>query len=629
MKKFISILIGGLVGWGAQAATVTVGAWTPLFKGVDLASGQQQSGGTAAPDHQVLCLRVDLGDPDVELFGTPKCADCALDTLSENTSHFLEQNALQVAVNGGFYGGSGGATDTQPGTPDNVLGLAISQGVRVSAPDSRYAATLLFTASNQAYYLPYNTPATNTAGIHTAISGNRPLLINGANVQAPLPSDLDPRTALGLSQDRRHLFLLTIDGRQPGWSDGADFYDTGEWLKRFGASDGINVDGGGSTTMVMADCLGAAERLNRPSYVAAYGRERIVGHNFGVRARPLESGLRGLVIEPGTTTALVTWETDAPATTQVEYGLTASYGSVTALDPRLVRQHVATLAGLQPGTTYHYRAVSSSVGRSDTQACQFKTLTSLVTTQVFDLTQEWSFATNNLDGVNWTAPGYDDSGWPGRGPGLLCVENSTTVAPKNTALPPGYGLPIPRTYYFRTHFPFTGSPAGASLTFSNYIDDGAVFHLNGVEIHRLRMPPEPEVIRNNTLADGFACADNPRSGDANIECPDVFTLSGPALASLVEGDNVLAVEVHNYTDGSLDLVFGTALIQSSVGLVLPRLGVWTEANVATLFWNGEGFTLQQAADVGGSEVWSDVPGPVTLSPYSVTTTTTTFYRLRR
>ena len=627
MKKLVPILAGVLLAQAARAATITIGPWSPRFKGIELASGQQQSDGTAAPDQQVLCLRIDLTDPDVELFATPKC-DCALDTLSENTSHFLEQYGLQVAVNGGFYGRSGGATDTQPGTPDNVLGVAISQGTTVSAPDSRYAATLLFTESKQAFYLPYNTPATNTAGIHTAISGNRPLLINGANVQPPIPSDLDPRTALGFSQDRRYLLLLTIDGRQAGWSDGADFHDTGEWLKRFGASDGINVDGGGSTTMVVADCLGTPERLNRPSYVAAYGRERIVGHNLGVRAKPLESGLRQFAIEPGTTTALLTWETDVPATTQVEYGLAPNYGSATALDPRLLRQHVATLSGLRPGATYYYRATSASGGSSDNQACRFTTTTSLVTTQVFDLTQEWSFTTNNLNGVNWTAPGYDDSGWLGRGPGLLCVENSATVAPKNTALPPAFGQPIPRTYYFRTHFPFEGSTAGTSLVLSNYVDDAAVFYLNGVEVYRLRMPPAPEVILNSTLADGFACADNPRSGDANTECPDVFTLSGAALGSLTQGDNVLAVEVHNYTDGSLDLVFGTALIQNAPALVLPRLNVWAEAGGATLFWNGEGFTLQQAPGVG-AETWTDVPGPVTHSPFPVTFGNTTFYRLRR
>jgi hypothetical protein len=625
----LALLAIGLAGPSTQGASVTVGPWSPLFQGVEFASGQQRRQGTAAPDQQVRCLRVDLDAPGVELFGTPKCPDCALDTLSENTSHFLEQYELQVAVNGAFYGRSGGASDTTLGTPDNVLGLAISQGVRVSAPDARYAAALFFTERNEAFFLANNNPPADTTGIHTAVSGSRALLVDGVVVPPANPSDLDPRTALGLSVDRRHLFLLTIDGRQPGWSDGADFRDTGEWLKRFGAADGINLDGGGSTTMVMADCLGAPERLNRPSYVAAYGRERIIGHNLGVRARPLDTGLRQFTVEPGTTTALLTWATETPATTQVEYGLTASYGSTTTLDPRPVQRHVATLTELQHATTYFYRATATGNGSTAALACRFTTATDLVDHPIFDLTQEWTFTTNNLDGVPWTAPDYDDSAWLGRGPGLLYVEDSPTVAPRNTMLPPAFGTRIPRTYYFRTRFNLEGSPAGASLTFSNYVDDAAVFYLNGVEVYRLRMPPPPEVILNSTLADGFACADSPRSGDANVECPDVFTLTGEGLASLVEGDNVLAVEAHNYTDGSLDLVFGTALILHTATIQPPRLNVWREGEVTTLFWNGDGFTLEQTTQLGEDPGWSEVPGPITRSPVSVTNVRTTFYRLRR
>jgi hypothetical protein len=63
-------------------------------------------------------------------------------------------------------------------------------------------------------------------------------------------------------------------------------------LKRFGAYNGVNVDGGGSTTMVMADCQGKPVRLNRSSFVAAYGRERNIGHNFGVHARAAADGLK-------------------------------------------------------------------------------------------------------------------------------------------------------------------------------------------------------------------------------------------------------------------------------------------------------------------------------------------------
>lgn len=625
---FLFYLLAVLFAHATHAAIVTVGPWVPTFKGVELATGRQQRQTAGEHDLQLLCLRIDLTDPDVKLFTTPHCPNCNLETVSENTSHFLEQYGLQVAVNGGFYSSSTGPTDTPLGTAEDVFGLAISEGTVVSpADDAGYRAALLFTTNNLAFYAPTNFPATNTTGIYTAVGGNQALLVNGINVRPSTPNDLDPRTAFGLSSDRRYLYLMTLDGRQPGWSDGADFHDTGEWLKRFGASDGINVDGGGSTTMVMSDCVGAPVRLNRSSYVAAYGRERNIGHNFGVYARPLPSEQKELTVNPGTTTAVITWRTDFAATTQMDYGPTQSYGSGTAFDPRPMKNHITTLYGLTQGSNYFFRAISTAGEQQYTQACRFSTLTSINAEELFALTKSWTYTTNNLDGVNWKAPNYDDANWLGQGPGLLYVENNTAVAPKNTALPPPFGQIIPRTYYFRTHFNFTGSLAGASLIFSNYVDDGAVFYLNGAEIYRLRMPAAPTLISSSTAATGVPCPGTVQSGDAATICPDVFTIGGNLLANLMQGDNVLAVEVHNYTTGN-DLVFGTALIANRPALVLPRLNMWLEGNQATLFWNGEGFTMQQSSDLASPANWFDLPGPVTQSPLTVTNAATMFYRLR-
>jgi hypothetical protein len=633
MKRLVYVFGLWAICATAPAALVTVGPWSPIFKGVDLASGQQQAQLSGERNHQVLCLRVDLSDPDVELFTTPKCTNCgAYETLAENTSRFLEQNRLQAAINGGFYSSSLGPGDPPLGTPVDVLGLAISRGVVVSPTSlpTNYA-TFLFTTNNQGFYVPTNSPpGTNTTGIYTAIAGNLTLLIRGTNVMAPTPNDLDPRTALGLSADRRYLYLMTIDGRQPGWSDGADFYNTAEWLKRFGAHDGINVDGGGSTTMVMADCQGHPVRLNRSSFVAAYGRERVIGHNFGVFAKPLPSGLKNLSVIPAANTAIITWETDVPATTQVEYGLTVNYGTATPLDTRLLTRHATTLTGLAQGSNYFFRATSTAGGQVWTQACQFTTLRSFSAAQLFDVTKSWIYTTNNLNGVNWKERDYDDSGWMGEGSGLLyALESNAAVTPRNTVLPPYSGTAIPRTYYFRTSFQFAGNATGGSLTFSNYVDDGAVFYLNGTEIRRLRLPAAPTVIVNSTAANGRPCAGTLQAGDAATICPDVFTISGNLLTNLVQGNNVLAVEVHNYVGSGtdFDLVFGCALIANLPYVPRPELYLWTEGLHGTLFWNGEGFTLQQSSDpVSGN--WTDVPGPVTRSPFALTTVDSMFYRLR-
>lgn len=60
----------------------------------------------------------------------------------------------------------------------------------------------------------------------------------------------------------------------------------------------------------------------------------------------------------GQTGATVIWTTNEGATTQVEYGTTAAYGSTTTLNSSLVTSHSQVLAGLTAGTVYHYRVLS-------------------------------------------------------------------------------------------------------------------------------------------------------------------------------------------------------------------------------------------------------------------------------
>lgn len=56
--------------------------------------------------------------------------------------------------------------------------------------------------------------------------------------------------------------------------------------------------------------------------------------------------------------ANVSWLTNEPADSQVEYGLTTAYGSTTTLNSSLVTSHYSYLSGLAAGTTYHYRVRS-------------------------------------------------------------------------------------------------------------------------------------------------------------------------------------------------------------------------------------------------------------------------------
>jgi hypothetical protein len=71
----------------------------------------------------------------------------------------------------------------------------------------------------------------------------------------------------------------------------------------------------------------------------------------------------------------ITWDTDEPATSQVKYGATASYGNNTAEDSNLVTSHSVNLTDLIPGVEYHYRVISkdSSDNEKISVDCKFTT----------------------------------------------------------------------------------------------------------------------------------------------------------------------------------------------------------------------------------------------------------------
>jgi hypothetical protein len=69
--------------------------------------------------------------------------------------------------------------------------------------------------------------------------------------------------------------------------------------------------------------------------------------------------LSNLASSPGLNNATITWTSSVPSDSQVEYGATTSYGSLSTRDPALVTNHSVTVSGLSPGVTYHYRARSA------------------------------------------------------------------------------------------------------------------------------------------------------------------------------------------------------------------------------------------------------------------------------
>ena len=163
-------------------------------------------------------------------------------------------------------------------------------------------------------------------------------------------------------------------------------------------------------------------------------------------------------------------------------------------------------------------------------------------TQILALDASWKYDDSGADlGTAWRARTFDDAAWSS-GAGVFYYENADLPGPKNTPLRLG-----PITYYFRTSFQLDRKLEGA-LRMSLLVDDGAVVYLNGQEVLRFNMPDG--TIGASTLASSGV-------GDAAITGP--YEL--PA-EKLVLGTNVVAVEVHQASAASSDVVFAAELFAS-------------------------------------------------------------------
>jgi hypothetical protein len=167
------------------------------------------------------------------------------------------------------------------------------------------------------------------------------------------------------------------------------------------------------------------------------------------------------------------------------------------------------------------------------------------------------------------------------------------------------------TYYFRTHFSFPGNPQGATLNLRQVIDDGCVIYLNGIEISRTRIS---DPITYDTVASSTV-------GDGAYEGPFVIPAS-----SLVQGDNVLAVEVHQ-VNGSSDITFGISIEATipavSGNLVLNEIAALNRSSVtnagATPDWIELFNNSSQPIDLGGMSLSDDVlvPGKYVFPPNTI------------
>jgi hypothetical protein len=96
-----------------------------------------------------------------------------------------------------------------------------------------------------------------------AITGNHYLVKDGI-IKAVDDREMHPRTAVGIDRDTGEILLLAVDGRQK-FSRGYTMVEMANMMVQLGADDALNLDGGGSTTMVAKKSDGSTGIVNSPS----------------------------------------------------------------------------------------------------------------------------------------------------------------------------------------------------------------------------------------------------------------------------------------------------------------------------------------------------------------------------
>ena len=160
--------------------------------------------------------------------------------------------------------------------------------------------------------------------------------------------------------------------------------------------------------------------------------------------------------------------------------------------------------------------------------------------QLFGMGSKWSYYDQgSLDDQDWTSPDYKELEWQ---------DGDTPMGFANKDL--GYKTEFDSgdkktTYYFRKKFNLSRTPdAGDTFTLHYNVDDGAVVYVNGTEVGRYRMPASD--VTYDTFASSYA-------GDYDNGSMYI----SPSL--LHEGQNTIAVEVHNVGTYSSDIYWDASL----------------------------------------------------------------------
>ncbi|MEA5605890.1 phosphodiester glycosidase family protein [Nostoc sp. UHCC 0252] len=247
-------------------------------------------------------VTIDLNTPGIKPFVTPaienlsknigvgKQAIIDNETKARTTSEFVAEFQVKLAINGSYFYPFKEVTPWHyypySGDKTKVLGQTISNG-KIYANKKSSWYVLCFDNNNQAQIpggkeCPKNT-IQGLAGDDVLVFQGKPKINIYANSSTDKPYS---RVVAATDKTGKKLWLVLVDGKQPLYSEGFTKRELIQFIAKLGVYNAINLDGGGSTTLVVAnpDKEGKPKILNAPTHTKIPMRDRPVANHLGFYA---------------------------------------------------------------------------------------------------------------------------------------------------------------------------------------------------------------------------------------------------------------------------------------------------------------------------------------------------------
>ena len=256
--------------------------WQPFENGINYFHGKITS-----PRLEFWALQIDLSAPGLEIVvgsGAVNSDQQNSQTLSTRVSSFVHGNNLIAGINASPFD----VISSRERQPIQNIGIVVSGG-ELTAPAHPHYDALVFYKDGKAAIVNQSA-IVSIENIKNAIGGFFEILTEGEPAQITVINETTistgaaarhPRSAAGISQDGKYLYLLVIDGRRAG-SIGSTRLETALLLYALGSWTGINLDGGGSSALAMR-VDGKVKVINTPIHGGIPGLERAVAGCIGAR----------------------------------------------------------------------------------------------------------------------------------------------------------------------------------------------------------------------------------------------------------------------------------------------------------------------------------------------------------